>query len=223
MTAILNELLKPVRFDADPHSPKAAKQLKLWLKVFTDFLERCASAAEAQEAPAPNQLQILFAYVSADIYEYIEDCESFDAAIAKLKTIFIKPPNVIFARHPLATRKQQPGETLEDFYQSLHILSKDCGLRNVTAEEYRNELVRDAFINGLSSHSIRQRLLENDQLSVTQAFDNARSLRTAQDHSEAYLTKTEVAAIVPQSSNDDRKMTVISVDSKMKENAVGST
>ena len=186
-------------------------------------MERCASAAEAQEAPAPNQQQILFAYVSADIYEYVEDCESFDAAIAKLKTIFIKPPNVIFARHLLATRKQQPGETLEDFYQSLHILSKDCGLRNVTAEEYRNELVRDAFINGLSSHSIRQRLLENDQLSVTQAFDNARSLRTAQDHSEAYLTKTEVAAILPQSSNDDRKMTVISVDSKMKENALGST
>ena len=68
--------------------------------------------------------------------------------------------------------------------------------------------MRDAFINGLSSHSIRQRLLENDQLSVTQAFDNVRCLRTAEDHSEAYLTKTEVAAIVPQSSNDDSKMTI---------------
>ena len=116
-----------------------------------------------------------------------------------------------------ATRKQQPGETLDDFYQSLHILSKDCGLRNVTAEEYRNKLVQDAFINGLSSQSIRQRLLENDQLSVTPAFDNACFLRTAQGHSEAYLTKTEVAAVVPESSND------YPVDSRMKENALRST
>ena len=77
--------------------------------------------------------------------------------------------------------------------------------------------MQDAFINGLSSHSIRQRLLENDELSVTQAFDNVRSARTAKDHSEVYLTKTEVAALVPQSSND------YPVDSKMKENVLEST
>jgi len=41
MAAALNELLRPARFDADPSSPKAAKQLKHWLKVFTDFLESC--------------------------------------------------------------------------------------------------------------------------------------------------------------------------------------
>lgn len=194
----LHELLKPVRFDADPNSPKAAKQLKHWLKVFGDFLDRCDAAAEGQDgAAAPNKLQILFAYVSPDVYEYIEGSDTYDAAIAQLKSVFIKTPNVIFARHQLATKKQQPGETLEDFFQSLQILSKDCQLRAVTAEEHRNDLVRDAFINGLSSHSIRQRLLENNELTVAQAFDKARSLRTAQEHSEAYLNRGAVAAIMP--------------------------
>ena len=77
-------------------------------------------------------------------------------------------------------------------------MSKHCGLRDVTAEKYRNELVRDAFINGIASHSIRQRLLENSELTVTQAFHNARSLRTAQERSAAYLNQTEVASILPQ-------------------------
>ena len=41
--------------------------------------------------------------------------------------------------------KEQPRETLEEFFDSLHFLSKDCDLQAVTAEEYRNELVRNAF------------------------------------------------------------------------------
>ena len=40
MAASLQNLLKPARFEAEPDSPKAAKQLKHWLKVFTSFLER---------------------------------------------------------------------------------------------------------------------------------------------------------------------------------------
>ena len=44
-------------------------------------------------------------------------------------------------------------------------LSKDCKFKAVTDEQYREELFRDAFINGLFSPAIRQRLLENDTLS----------------------------------------------------------
>ena len=204
MAASLQDLLKPARFEAVPDSPKAAKQLKHWLKVFTSFLERyerlnrageANQAGEAEAEPDQNQrLQVLFAYISPDVYEYVEDCATYDAAIAKLKGIYIKSPNTIFARHQLATRKQQTGETLNDYFQSLHLLSKDCGLRDVTAEEYRNELVRDAFINGLSSHIIRQRLLENAELTVDQAYNIASSLWTAQKHSEAYLCQRDVIA-----------------------------
>jgi len=88
-------------------------------------------------------------------------------------------PNPIFARHVLATRKQKQAESLQTFMQELLILSKDCNFNDVTAEEYRNELVRDACINGLSSHSIRQRLLENHRLTLDQAFDIASSISMA--------------------------------------------
>ena len=36
MAAGLNEVLKPVRFDTEPNSSKAAKQLKRWINVFTN-------------------------------------------------------------------------------------------------------------------------------------------------------------------------------------------
>ena len=47
--AALNELLKPRRFDADPNCPKAAKELKHWLNVFTDFLAKCTALAASQK------------------------------------------------------------------------------------------------------------------------------------------------------------------------------
>ena len=113
--AAMNDFSKPIRFDADFNSLKGAKQLKHCLKTFTNFLERCKETATAQEVRALDRLQLLFACVSADVNECIEDCEAYAAAIEKLKSIYIKTPNVIFARHKLATRKQQP-ETFEEFF-----------------------------------------------------------------------------------------------------------
>eukprot|EP00794_Sanderia_malayensis_P018480 gene18480-20331_t len=93
---------------------------------------------------------------------------------------------VLFAHHLLATRRQKPGETLSEFLQELHRLSKDCNLKSVTAEQYREELVRDSFINGLWSPLIRQRVLENSQLDLKSAFDQANTSDLAQKNAEAY-------------------------------------
>ena len=191
--ATFNKLLRPAKFDAEPNSPDAGKKFKHWFKTLENFI-----LGQAQEVEAVNKLRLLCAYVSADVYEMIEDCESYDVAIEKLRGIYVKSPNVVFARHLLATRKQKPGESLQDFLQSLHSLSKDYNLRNVTAEEYRRELVRDAFINGLSSHHIRQRLLENAELSIDQAYRSAMSLQLAQEHSSAYFSESKLSAAVTQ-------------------------
>jgi len=58
----------------------------------------------------------------------------------------------------LATRKQNPEESLQTFLNELLVLSKACNFQDVPAEVYKNELVRDAYTNGLKSHEIRQRL-----------------------------------------------------------------
>ena len=134
----------------------------------------------------PNKFENLCAYISANVYELIEGLDSYDAAIAKLKASFIETTNVIFARYQLATRKQKAEALLEEFLQAFHVMSKDCSLRNVSAKEYRLEPARDAFINGLASHHIRQRLLESNELTVDQAFNKTRSLFQAQEHSTTY-------------------------------------
>jgi len=60
---------------------------------------------------------------------------------------------------------------LDEYLQALKTLSKDCNFRQVTAAEYRDEAIPDAFISGLISSNIRQRLLENKTLDLQAAFD----------------------------------------------------
>lgn len=79
----------------------------------------------------------------------------------------------------MATRRQQSGESLDEFLRELHKLSKDCNFKAITAEQYREELVRDAFINGIASAFIRQRLLENKSFNLEAAHSQARTLDLA--------------------------------------------
>ena len=125
----------------------------------------------------------------------------------------LRRKNVIFSRYKLATRRQQGSETLEEFLQALHQLSKKCDLQAVSAEQYRQELVRDAFINGLASSTIRQRLLENQaQTKLTEIFDQAIALDLAQRNSEAYTYSSDGIQAVTATTSDDAPNTTM-VDS----------
>ena len=118
----------------------------------------------------------------------------------------MKTPNNIFAPHELATRQQKPGESLDEFLEELKRLSKHCNFTAVSAETYRSEMIRDSFINGLTSNYIRQRLLENFELSLDRAYEIARTLHTAQKNSELYMQQshqlipTNVAAVSTNTS-----------------------
>ena len=116
-----------------------------------------------------------------------------------LETIFMKPKNDIYARHLLATRRQQAGESLDEYLQALKTLSKDCNFKNIKATQYRDESIPDAFITGLLSNSIRQRLLENKTLDSKTMFDQARSLESVMKSSESYTGSQPNFNAVPDS------------------------
>ncbi|KAL0860127.1 hypothetical protein ABMA27_010434 [Loxostege sticticalis] len=89
----------------------------------------------------------------------------------------------------LATRKQCPNENIDLYLQALKQLSKDCDFAAVDTETNKNDNVRDAFISGISSSKIRQRLLENLTLTLDQAFNQALSLETAEVSSQSFNTQ----------------------------------
>ena len=190
----MDKVLRPERLDTDPNSETAAKEWLHWRRTFEKFM-----AVLPQEGL--DKLAVLSNFVSPSIFQHIEDCTDCETSIETLQTLFIKPKNEIFARHLLATRKQAPTETLDEYLQALKTLSKDCNFKNVTAAQYCDESIRNAFISGLQSSLIRQRLLENKTLDLKTMFDQARSLESAMKSSESYaVPNTLVNAAVPATS-----------------------
>ena len=113
-----------------------------------------------------------------------------------LEEIFVKPKNSVFCRHLLATRRQQTVESVDQYLQSLKRLAKDCDFQAITATQPRDEYIRDAFINGITSNHIRQRLLENKTLDLKTAYDQALTLEMAQRQLASYSQQNSLTASV---------------------------
>ncbi|XP_068225048.1 uncharacterized protein [Palaemon carinicauda] len=162
----MERFLRPERFEADPDSATAAKEWTHWLRTFNNFYQ-----AVQKTSPSADKLILLTNYVAPRVYDYLADCDTYDKAEKALTSLYVKPRNEVFARHVLATRRQGSGESLDQFLQALKLLAKDCQFKAVSAEQACDNYVRDAFINGLSSGAIRQRLLENINLNLQTAYE----------------------------------------------------
>ena len=171
----MDTFLRPGHFDPIPNARGSDKG---WQHCFTNFL---TSITEYE----PNSLNVLINYVSPEDFEYIADCTDYESALETLESLYITPKNEIFAQHLLATRRQQAGESLDEFL----LLSKDCNFKAVSAENYQKEMIRDAFIKGLLSQHIRQRLIENTTLDLDAAYKQAGSLESAQRNLDVYSTQ----------------------------------
>ena len=145
-------------------------------------------------------------FVAPEIYKLFSDSNNYDEATASLKAACVKTHNEIFARCTLSrctlsSRKQRPEKSIDEYLRVLTVLSKDCNFKPVTASEHRDQFIRDAFISGLLNNQIRQRLLENKELNLQTAFDQARSIDTALKGAEYYQTHT-LASINPHEEQE---------------------
>ena len=193
----MDKFLRPERLDSDPSATGASKEFSHWLKTFENFV----AVIPAVDDQRVDRLSLLTNFVSPRLYQHIEECVTYDAAVAILKSLFIKPSNEVYARHILATRRQQSGESLDEYLQVLRNLSKECNFRAVSANQYRDEYVRDSFISGLASATIRQRLLENNSLELQEMVNQARALETAQLNSQSYISATPHYSVSAASDN----------------------
>ena len=186
----MDKALRPSRLETLPNSTDASKVYKHWKKTFEYYIA-------ALPQTNLNKLHVLTNFVAPDIFDIISEDTTYNAALATLDANYIKAPNVIYARHLLATRKQQPGESFDSYLAALKSLAKDCNFQTVSAATYQNESIRDAFIAGTFSTTVRQRLLEKNTITLDEMITTARSLESAEKNAEGYSSgnTAELAAM----------------------------
>ena len=79
----------PARLVIDPNSQNTSKYFKHWSKTSTHrFLRKDIGYWPHyvnEGFAAPNNLEVLCAYVSCEVYELIKGCDFYDVAIAKFR------------------------------------------------------------------------------------------------------------------------------------------
>ena len=179
--------LKPNSLDIDPADPDADKKFAHWVKTFNNYAKDLD--------PNASKLDLLVNHVGHQAFAIIENSEDYESAITSLKTAYQKV-NTIYAQHILSTRKQAADESVDDFIRNLRLLAKNCSFKAVTAAENQDLHVRNAFISGLRTPYIRQRLLENKNLTLETAVSTARSLEDAQKNSDTYGSHPQTCSAV---------------------------
>ena len=122
-----------------------------------NFVETLKETVTTDDA----KYKVLINFISPDIFLHISELTKYSEALALLQALFVKTKNPNYARHCLAMRTQKEGESIELYLLALEKLAKECDFKEVTAALHQEECIRTAFISGLSSHQIRQRLLED--------------------------------------------------------------
>ena len=172
----MDKLLKPCKLEVLPQESEAIKVYDYWLRTFDTFLTAVEAATAENERGNINKLGLLTSFLTHRTYELIADAATYVEARTFLRNAYHKGRNVVFARHLLMSRVQNSGESIAEYVHALKQLARDCECQQVSADRYRDELTRDSFINGISSSAIRQRLLEEDQLTLQTAVKRPRCL-----------------------------------------------
>ena len=168
-------------FSTHLETDSAKGQRLYWIKTFITYINKLGKVS------ADDKLNLLINHVDTTVYELFSEAPDYDDAINLLMNTYARAPSPIFARYTLNTCNQKV--SLDVYLQKLKRLSTDCKFLAVSAKLHKEEAIRDAFISGILSNEIRQRLLEDHDLSLQNAFDKARSLEIVQKNAEAYCIK----------------------------------
>lgn len=138
--------------------------------------------------------QYLLHYIGADPYDILRDklapdeptSKSYKELVSIMKQYYSPAPLEIAENYRFHQRKQQEGESAQDFLTALQKLAINCNFGT-----YLNTALCNQFTFGLRSERIQNRLLETKNLTYQSALETAIAMElSAKDAAEIHQKST---------------------------------
>ena len=115
------------------------------------------------------ELYNTFTFDEANENRNIED------VIAKFETYCEPLKNITFERYKFLSRKQQHGESIDEYITALKLLASSCEYNQM-----QDSMVKDALVLGVTNSQLREALLRETNLDLNKAINLAQSTERAQ-------------------------------------------
>ncbi|XP_070387975.1 uncharacterized protein [Dermacentor albipictus] len=135
-----------------------------------------------------------------------EEMEDFDLVKSKFKGYFVHTKNTVYESARFNLRRQQLGETVDQFATELNRLADRCEFK-----EMKERLIRARFVVGLRDHLLSEELQMDPNLTLSTALAKAPTSETVKKQQaelkehEGTIPEACVAAVKPEKTPGKRK------------------
>lgn len=196
MTLVSN-ISAPLPFLPEPGKP--TMKWKNWFRAFENYL----IAIDGKQYEPERKKAIMFGLLGAagqEVFDSLPEYEppsgqfipldEYKESVKRLEKQFGEEPNIMIGRHRFAMRKQQEGESIEDYIACLRVLASKCDY-NEMVDVY----IRDQFVFHCFEKKVQERLLSCKNPTLEECIDIAKGIERSIESSR------EIAATGVQKSN----------------------
>ena len=167
-----------------------------------------ATATQIHKLPPDIQVGTLFSLLGKECLKTYynlpmegEDTDT-DSILKKLTDHFEPKQNTTYERYIFNTCSQEPGEKFADYLNRLRTLIKTCDYKSL-----QDELLRDCIITGMINSNTREKLLNENELTLKKAIEICRTAEQTAMQLEKLNEKLKEAELVNYTKADRRKPT----------------
>ena len=143
-----------------------------WIRRFERFRNASGIADKSQQSQIDTLIYSM-GDKADDILQsfnlFEDDLKSYKTVKDRFDTHFIQRRNTIFERAKFNCRKQEAGESVDDFITDLHCLARYCNYGNL-----HEEMIRDRIVVGIYDNKLSQRMQLEPDLTLKKAIELAR-------------------------------------------------
>ncbi|GAB1862307.1 hypothetical protein CAJAP_03386 [Camponotus japonicus] len=169
--------------------------------TWSRWVKRLEGGFKIFDTPQDKRVAYLLHYLGAEAFKVLCDQlgqadpyeETYDAIKKRLKEFYEPEPLEASENFKLYKRKQQEGESIQDYVAALQKLSLKCNLVD------RVGTLRNYFIFGLRDKRMQSRILETKNLTLDKAVEIASSMELSEQGTKQ-MQGEEAAAVVSASS-----------------------
>nr|CAI5817204.1 unnamed protein product [Callosobruchus analis] len=165
-----------------------AENWKLWRARFENYLV----ASEVNKKDEKTQVAQLLHYIGDEGFQIFtsfkleDDRDKLAPVLRKFDEHFLGKENVAYERYQFFTYRQSEGQSTDDYIVQLKNKARRCKL-----EGLQDSLIVTMLTCGVRNHKVRERLLQDDNLSLDKAVELCQVMESATARSHMMGQRTQ--------------------------------